>query len=143
MEPQSGGRLSRTPKAVAKRHPGWTYALGLFGWFIFCWLLVLLDWDENVGVCLRVACSVAAWAFVFRFSRVEWQSTDEGRHIMGYTLITAIFMSLATIVTIFGRFEGIEVVTIGLYGWLLGLLWQQHRLFTEGQAEGRLQKEIT
>lgn len=133
MEPSRTGRLSRGTKALS-HHRGW-YALGLATWLSLCVIFYALHWAEPIGLVLRAACAVAAWLFVWRFSRVNWRSTHEGRHIMGYTFITAIFMTLATAVTFFGHFRGIEVVTIALYGWLLELLWERHYLFTQGQKD--------
>lgn len=104
-------------------------------WIVVSVALVWLDWDETAGLVLRIGCCVLAWAFVWRFSRVNWQGSYEGRHMMGFTLIVAIFMTFATSVTLFGKYPGVDVVAVALYGWLAWLLWERHRLFSLAQKE--------
>lgn len=91
----------------------------------------------TAGIVLRVACMLLAWLFVFRYARVGWTKTDEGRHLMGYTLITAIFMSLAAYVSIWGRYPWFDQVSMLLYGWLAYLLGRRNWLLTAAQRDRR------
>lgn len=127
------------PRATEVGRPRWGLAaVAAVGWVAVAWVLVQLDWDENAAEFLRVACALAAWAFVWRFSKVDWSTTLEGRHIMGYTFITAIFMTFAAVVTFIRTFPGYDTLIVALYGWLLLLIGERHRLFTLGQKERRI-----
>lgn len=124
------------PASSEVGHPRWLTALLMaVVWVAVAWVLVQLDWDEAASEILRVAGALAAWAFVWRFSQVDWHSTYEGRHIMGYTVITAVFLTFAATIAIIHNFIGHDVLIVALYGWLLVLITERHRLFTKGQRE--------
>lgn len=97
-------------------------------------LLAVLD-VETVATVLRVEAAVIAWAFVARYSRVSWHRTGEGRHLMAFTLLVALFMTFAATVSIFGPYPGIDLVALALYGFLVALLWDRNLLFTHAQHE--------
>lgn len=73
------------------------------------------------------------WTFVVLYRRVEWRATAEGRHIMGFTLMVAIILSLAVEVRIFGPYPGLQIVAMLLYGWLVYLLGSRVRLLWRAQ----------
>lgn len=88
-----------------------------------------------LGDVLRIGCLLAAGTFVFRYIRVGWDKTDEGRHLMGFTFIVAVFMALVVYTRFFGRFAGLEAVGVELFGILLWLLVQRNLLLTRAQRE--------
>jgi hypothetical protein len=69
-----------------------------------------------------------AWAFVILYWRYDWRATNEGRHIMGFTLMVGIILTLAVEVRIFGPYPGLQIVAMLLYGWLVYLLASRVRL---------------
>lgn len=97
-------------------------------------LLAILDVD-TVATVLRVEAAVIAWVFVARYSRVAWHRTGEGRHLMSFTFLVALFMSFAATVSIFGPYPGIDLVALGLYGALVALLWDRNLLFSHAQHD--------
>lgn len=97
-------------------------------------LLAVLD-VETVATILRVEAAVVAWVFVARFSRVTWWRTDEGRHLMAFTVLVALFMTFASTVSIFGPYPGIDLVALGLYGLLVTMLWDRNLLFSHAQHD--------
>lgn len=82
-----------------------------------------------------------AWAFVVLYSRIEWRSTHEGRHIMGFTLMVAIILTLAVEVRIFGPYPGLQIVAVLLYGWLVYLLASRVRLLLRAQRERKRDRQ--
>lgn len=90
---------------------------------------------EVIPVVLRVACALLAWLFVVRYALTTFEDTEEGKHLMGFTLITAIFMTLASIVVIFGPFPYIGQVGTILYAWLAYLLYRRNAIFHKRQKE--------
>ena len=87
----------------------------------------------SLAIALLVLGAVQAWAFVFRYSRENWRKYAEGRHIMGFTLMVAIILSLAVEVRIFGPYPGLQIVAMLLYGWLVYLLGSRVRLLWRAQ----------
>lgn len=90
---------------------------------------------DILGTVLRIACALLAWRFVIRFARVSWARSDEGRYLMGFGVIVAVFMTLASVVTLHGPFWGYEFVAVALYGWLAYLLARQNQLLSKAQRE--------
>lgn len=96
----------------------------LFGTWITANILV------GIGMAL-------GWTFVARYWRVQWYASDEGKHLMGYTLITAVFLTLALLSRIFGTpvvgAPFMAYVAIVLYALLDYLLFRRNWLFTQAQ----------
>jgi drug/metabolite transporter (DMT)-like permease len=96
---------------------------------------------QHVATVLVAIGAALAWTFVVLYLRVEWRATHEGRHIMGFTLMVAIILSLAVEVRIFGPYEGLQVVAMLLYGWLVYLLGSRVRLLIRAQRERRRDRD--
>lgn len=75
----------------------------------------IANWLVGTGALL-------AWLFVALFSRYDWKVTDEGRHIMSFTVMVGIILSLAVGARLFGPYPGQQYVAVALYGWLVYLL---------------------
>lgn len=88
---------------------------------------------QTMATILVAIGAVLAWAFVLLYRRVDWRATGEGRHIMGFTLMVAIILSLAVEVRVFGPYPGLQIVAMLLYGWLVYLLWSRVRLLWRAQ----------
>lgn len=108
---------------------------------VVVWALHLTDW-------VVFASAVLAWTFVARYARVQWNATAEGRHLMGYTIITAIFMTLASTVRLVRMFTpevrpaastapALDIAVTVLYVMLMLLLLQRNQLFYKRQHEER------
>lgn len=97
-------------------------------------LLAVLD-VETVATVLRVEAAVIAWVFVARYSRVTWHRTEEGRHLMAFTVLVALFMTFASVVSLYGPYPGMDLVALGLYGLLVAMLWDRNLLFSHAQHE--------
>lgn len=92
----------------------------------------------NTFVTVLVAlAALLSWTFVLRYRRLDWRATDEGKHIMGFTLCVALFTTLATEVRVFGPYPGAIFVALGLYGWLVYLLFSRNLLLHRAQAEAK------
>jgi Ca2+/Na+ antiporter len=92
---------------------------------------------EILATVLRVASALLAWLFVIRYALTRFERSAIGVHIMGLTLIIALFMTLASYVSIFGHYKYFQVVGFVLYGGLFLLMINQHRLFTASRQELR------
>lgn len=100
-------------------------AVGLLGAHLF---------GPQVMATALVAIGAAlAWTFVVLYWPYGWRATNEGRHIMGFTLMVAIILSLAVEVRIFGPYPGLQIVAMLLYGWLVYLLGSRVRLLWRAQ----------
>jgi hypothetical protein len=98
---------------------------------------------EVLGVVLRGAGALLAWAFVIRYARYArgvWTETDEGRHLMGFTLIVAIFMTLAVTTRFFGPFPGLDIIAIVLFLLLDALLVQRNLLLLRAQRRDKAEQ---
>ena len=91
----------------------------------------------HVATALVAIGAALGWWFVILYRRFDWRSTDEGRHIMGFTLMVAIILTLATETRIFGPYPGIQYVAAGLYGWLVWLLASRVRLMLKANRDTR------
>ncbi|NUR15555.1 MAG: hypothetical protein HOQ13_04505 [Dermatophilaceae bacterium] len=89
----------------------------------------------NIATVLVAVGAVLAWTFVFMYRRVDWRATDAGRHLMGFTLMVAIILTLATETRIFGPYPAIQYVAAALYGWLVWLLWSRVLLLVRANRE--------
>jgi L-asparagine transporter-like permease len=91
----------------------------------------------NVATALVAIGALLAWWFVLMYRRVKWRKYREGRHLMGFTLMVAIILSLAAVVRVFGPYPGMQYVAVVLYAWLVYLLaariWLQRRAQREAQ----------
>lgn len=87
-------------------------------------------------------CALLAWVFVLRYRRLDWRSTDEGKHIMGFTLCVAIFTTLAAEVRLFGPWPGTLLVALALYGWLAYLLFSRNWLLHKAQRRERRKEQF-
>lgn len=81
-----------------------------------------------IATILVATSAVMAWVFLFRYVGRNWRATPEGRHMMGLTLIIAVFLSLATEFRTFGPWVGAPVVALVLYAVLAFLMFQQNVL---------------
>lgn len=90
-----------------------------------------------VATLLVAAGAVFAWSFVILYRRYDWRATDEGRHIMGFTLMVAITLTLSLEVRLFGPFPFAPFVAVGLYGWIVWLLFSRLRLLVRAQRGSR------
>lgn len=106
----------------------------VFAVFLILWYLLP---PERAGIALRIACAALAWLFVVRYATLRWDRTEEGRHLMGFTLIVAIFMTLASVVVVFGQIPYIRQIAVLLYTWLLYLLVMRNYLLHVRQKERR------
>lgn len=83
---------------------------------------------QAVATVLVAVGAVLGWTFVALYRRYDWRATDEGRHVMGFTLMVAIILSLAVEVRVFGPYPGLQIVAMLMYGWLVYLLASRVRL---------------
>jgi len=88
---------------------------------------------QKMATVLVAIGAVLAWTFVALYWPYDWRATHEGRHIMGFTLMVAIILSLAVEVRIFGPYPGLQIVAMLLYGWLVYLLGSRVRLLWRAQ----------
>jgi hypothetical protein len=95
------------------------------------------DLAFNVATALVAVGAGLAWWFVLLYRRFDWKATDEGRHIMGFTLMIAIILTLATETRLFGPYPGIQFLAVGLYGWLVYLLASRVRLMLKANRDAR------
>lgn len=78
-----------------------------------------------------------AWWFVFLYRRHNWRQYQEGRHVMQFTLMVAIILTLSTEVRIWGPYPGIELVACVVYLWMVWLLASRIRLMLRANKEAR------
>lgn len=88
------------------RHKHLTHLLSLVHDKYLAWLLALgvslavvsaLDVVGPATIILRTTALILAVTFAMRYVRLPWRSTEEGKHLMGLTIVTAAFMAWATV----------------------------------------------
>lgn len=91
-----------------------------------------------VALGLLALCALLAWAFVFRYSRVRWHATAEGRHLMKFTIILALMFSLTLLFQVLQP-KPLTVVTLSilLFGWAAFELGNRIRLQRVAQREAQ------
>jgi len=91
----------------------------------------------NLATALVALGATLAWWFVFLYRRHDWRRYEEGRHVMQFTLMVAIILTLATETRIFGPYPGIQLVAVALYSWLVWLLLSRIRLMLRANRRQR------
>lgn len=67
-------------------------------------------------VALLVLCAGLAWAFVIRYSRLDWRSTREGAHLMRFTSVIAVILTIWSGFAVFEVHEAVRAaVSIPLF----------------------------
>ena len=85
-----------------------------------------------LGVVLRVVCAVLAVTFVLRYLRYDWRATAEGRHILGFTAILALFLVTALGLALFGRPWWVPYPLAVMYAVMAYVLWRRNMLLGRG-----------
>lgn len=131
----------------------WPTTIGLVAaGLLTAWLTDVEDFPvglTTLTILLRSLGMVFAVAFLLRYLRLNWQATPEGRHLIGFTLIVALFLGYATANNIAmwldpassrgirGNWPGRSEVGAVLYGLVAWFLFQRNRLLTLAQRERR------
>lgn len=82
------------------------------------------------------AVALLSWWFVFRYSRIHWKRTPEGRHLMRLTTIigltyTATVLSFVLPMTLLVR----AIVSLVLFGAAAAEMWHRNALLHDAQHE--------
>lgn len=111
--------------------------------------LAILDIEWYASVVFRSVALALAIGFAVRYSRPagRWRQTPEGRHIMAFTVLVAVFLAYATLnhvmALIGGTWElksyypGQHLVGAGLYMAVAWKLWERNILLTRANRETR------
>ena len=99
-------------------------------------------------IALRTIGMILAIVFAARYSRDQWRSTPEGRHLMWFSLIVAGFLAYATANNIAawvddyvppgivdGNYPGRLELGAIFYGWMAWAMWQRNRLLTRAHRQ--------
>lgn len=105
---------------------------------------------------LRVAATILAIVFVARYSRDNWRSTPEGRHLMHFSTIVAGFGVLAntnagiawlddtpTPGHLDGDYPGRYLIIGAFYGLVAWSMWERNRLLTRAHQLRRADEEAS
>lgn len=85
---------------------------------------------------LIVLCAVLAWVFVVRYSRLEWESTREGAHLMRFTLVVALVLTVWGLFRVFPVWPDMrEAVGVLLFAWVAYELATRLNLLETAQQE--------
>ena len=78
--------------------------------------------------------AILAAVFAWRYSRVTWRRTGEGRHWMRFAWVVCLTYGL-TVATYFLPIPILWLVWVqlGLFSWAAGEMWTRNVLFTEAQ----------
>ena len=78
--------------------------------------------------------AILAAVFAWRYSRVTWRRTGEGRHWMRFAWVVCLTYGL-TVLTYFLPIPILWLVWVqlGLFSWAAGEMWTRNVLFTEAQ----------
>jgi small-conductance mechanosensitive channel len=99
----------------------------------------MTEFAERLGIIVRIACAVVAWAFVIRYLRTDWHSSHVGRMMMSLAVIIGVFMTLVSSSLIFG-IQFPHWFSFILFIVLLLLELNMHRVFTHEQKKGNESK---
>lgn len=77
---------------------------------------------QLAGDIVRYISIIAALLFVINFARLPWWKSLEGIFLMGFAGISVGYFSLVSIVRIFGRFEGYDLVSLVFFSIVASLL---------------------
>lgn len=86
---------------------------------------------RDVATVLVALGAVPAWLFVIGYSirtHGGWRDSAEGRHLMSFTLVVALFLSLALTARVLGHPVWLTFVAVVLYGCVAYLLWRRFYL---------------
>ena len=99
-------------------------------------------------IAFRTVGMILAWVFVARYARYSWRASEEGRHLMGFSTVVALFLTYATAnnvaswidpdttpANIDGDWPGRVLVGIVLYAGTAWFMWQRNRLLTNAAGK--------
>lgn len=86
-------------------------------------------------VFIRSACFIVVLIFIYRYSRVDWRATSDGKHIMAFTAMIGGFLLLIILTWVFGRQWWIIWSGRLLFAWAFYLLIQRVMLQRKAQQE--------
>lgn len=96
----------------------------------------MLQFFTLVTLGLVALCAVLAWVFAFRYSRVNWYSTPEGRQLMQTNVLLALLFSLTLLFQALHPKPPVGItLSIALFGWAAYLLGNWIRLQRNAQRD--------
>lgn len=82
------------------------------------------------------ACAVLTWLFVWRYSRVTWQDTPEGRHLMRFSALLGITFTATLVLNAVPTPAMVRgIISVLLFWALAAELWTRVALLTIAQRE--------
>ena len=95
------------------------------------------------AVMAAVVAALAFW-FAWRYHRVRWSATAEGRHLMRFSLLVGLTFGITAAVGLLGLFVmiaefwtllGLVLVQFALFLWAALEMYARNVLFTEAQRK--------
>lgn len=92
----------------------------------------------TLGFVLMIVDAAVAWLFVLLYSRVRWYGSEEGRHLMRFTLAVALLFSLSVLFIVTNPNPLTRgVVSVAVFGWIAAELANRIRLHLRARRENR------
>lgn len=104
----------------------------------------------ELAIIFRTAGLIFSVSFVLRYLRLPWRSTVEGRHLMSFSTVVALFLLYATVNNIAAYFDsyvppghvdgdyfGRLPIAVLLYGWVAYEMWKRNHLLTLARRQAR------
>lgn len=83
-----------------------------------------------------IACAVLAWVFVWRYSRLTWRRTAEGRHLMRFTILLGLTFTTTAVLNVVPPPPIVSVsVSLVLFGAIAAELYTRIALLHEAQRD--------
>lgn len=92
---------------------------------------------------IRVVCWLFAVLFVVYYSRVNWKATPAGRHLMQFTRMIIVFMTLVLLVIFFGPHSWYVWVARFAFTWAAYLLYRRFKMQRDAQHKLSSKPEVT